>query len=112
MSPAFYYLILLFGLYGSKKEKWTIPKKQLTEKELRGCMDYYFRVDVNQEEIDHAVQELMEAGAVTDEGAYYRICDDVRAMYIPKNKPHWWSLSWDDGIWDYFDALRARFENP
>ena len=111
MSSAFYYLILLFGLYSPKKN-WTIPKKLLTEKELRGCMDYYFRIDIDQAEIDQAVQELIEVRAVTDEGENYRICDHVRALYTPKPKPHWWRLSRNDGTWDFYDALKARFEEP
>lgn len=109
MSSAFYYLILLFGLNGSRKN-WIIPKKMLTEEELRGFLDYYFRVDASQEEIDHAVQELIEVHAVTDEGDRYRICDDILALYIPKPKPHWWNLSWDDGRWGFYDALKAKFE--
>lgn len=110
MSPTFYYLILLFGLYSPQKEKWIMPKNSLTEKDLRGSMDHFFRDVVVQKDIDRAVQELIKANAVTDEGDYFRICDDVRALYIPKTKPHWWSLSWDDGRWDYYDALKARFE--
>ena len=70
----------------------------------------FFRDVVVQKDIDRAVQERIKANAVTDEGDYFRICDDVRALYIPKTKPHWWSLSWDDGRWDYYDALKARFE--
>ncbi len=112
MSNTFYYLFVLYG-----RGNWRIPKKDLTEENLRGWADNWLKTEMPQAEIDEAVNAMLALGAIEDCGTCYRISDEIRELRREtreKNRKNsWWERitgSWDEDRWDFVDKLKERFE--